>query len=130
MAWVHVVLGLALAQFAFFCGAVSRARTRYEVPAPACAGNEMFERYFRVQMNTLEQLTVFVPSLMLFAWYVNAYVAAGLGLVFVIGRFVYFSAYIQDPKRRSVGFGLSAIPNAALLVGSIIGAATAALHRY
>lgn len=33
---------------------VGRARGRYGVKAPAVSGHEMFERAFRVQMNTLE----------------------------------------------------------------------------
>ena len=67
MLYVEIVLALALLQFIFFGMAVGRARGLYKCPAPATTGNEMFERYFRVQMNTLEQLVVFVPAIVLFA---------------------------------------------------------------
>ena len=105
--------------------AVARARATYKVAAPATTGHEVFERYFRVQMNTLEQLVVFGPSIMLFAWYVNPYIAAALGLLFVIGRALYFRGYVRSVEGRHNGFLLSAIPNVTLLVGGLIGSARA-----
>ena len=69
MAYVHLVIVLALLEFMLFGLAVGSARARYKVPAPATAGHEVFERYFRVQMNTLEQLVVFLPSIWLFGHY-------------------------------------------------------------
>jgi glutathione S-transferase len=130
MALLHLVLVLALLEFFAFALLVARARERYHVPAPAVSGNEVFERYFRVQMNTLEQLTIFVPALFLFGWYLNAYVAAALGLLFVIGRAVYFRGYVRAPAARHFGFLLSAIPNLALLLGGGIGALRALVTRF
>jgi glutathione S-transferase len=121
MAYVHVVMMLALVEFLIFGWAVGQARGRYNVPAPATAGHEVFERYYRVQMNTLEQLIVFLPAMQLFGRYVNAYVAATLGVLFVIGRALYFRGYVQSPERRHFGFGLSAIPNMVLLIGALLG---------
>jgi glutathione S-transferase len=122
MPLVHLVIALALVEFFLFAVAVARARARYNILAPATTGNEVFERYFRVQMNTLEQLIIFVPSVLLFARYVNVYVAAALGVVFLIGRAVYFQGYVKAPQARHIGFVLSAVPNLALLIGAIIGA--------
>ena len=117
------MIALGLIEFFVFLMAVGRARGTYQLPAPATSGNEMFERYFRVQMNTIEQLVIFLPSILLFARYVHPLIAAALGLVFVIGRWVYFRSYVKDPRKRcSMGFGLSVIPNLALLVGGLIGA--------
>jgi len=62
MAYVHLVIGLALLEFVLFGYGVARARILYKVPAPAMSGHEVFDRYFRAQMNTLEQLVVFLPS--------------------------------------------------------------------
>ena len=129
MPFVHLVIALALVEFLLFGAAVSRARARYGIPAPATTGNEAFERYFRVQMNTLEQLIVFVPSALLFARYVNAYLAAALGVVFLIGRAVYFQGYVRSPQGRHIGFLLSVIPNVALLIGALIGAIVALSAR-
>ena len=121
MNWVHLVIALALLQFFFFCMAVGRARGTYKVAAPATTGNEVFERYFRVQMNTLELLVVMVPSMVLFAAYLSPCWAAGLGAVYLIGRIMYFRAYVKSPGSRSWGYGVSATPVLALLVGAIIG---------
>jgi uncharacterized membrane protein YecN with MAPEG domain len=125
MPLIHLVIGLALVEFFLFGWAVGKARVRYNVPAPATSGNEAFERYFRVQMNTLEQLIIFVPAVLLFGRYVNAYVAAALGVIFIIGRAVYFQGYVKAPAGRHIGFLLTAIPNVALLIGGIIGASNA-----
>jgi glutathione S-transferase len=129
MPLVHLVIGLALVEFFLFGVAVSRARARYQIPAPATTGNEVFERYFRVQMNTLEQLVIFVPSVLLFARYVNVYGAAALGVVFLIGRALYFQGYVKAPQARHIGFILSVAPNLALLIGAIIGAIVALSAR-
>jgi glutathione S-transferase len=128
MPYVNIVICLALVEFLYFGMAVGKARARYKVPAPAVTGNEIFERYFRVQMNTLEQLVVFIPSIWLFGQYLSPYVAAGLGVVFLIGRLAYLAGYVKDPKKREVGFGLSFAPTVILLGGAIFGAVRAALH--
>lgn len=128
MPYVHIVVCLALAEFLYFAIAVAGARGRYKVAAPAVTGNEIFERYFRVQMNTLEQLIVFVPAIILFAQYLSPHIAAALGAVFLIGRLVYFFTYVKDPKKRELGYVLSFLPTVILLGGAIFGAARAALH--
>ena len=129
MPYVHIVIVLALVEFFYFGLEVGKARGRYNVPAPAMTGNEMFERYFRVHMNTLELLVMFIPSVLLFGHYLNPYLAAGLGAVFLIGRLVYLFAYVKDPKKREVGFALSMVPILILMLGAIVGAARAAWYR-
>ena len=105
MALVYVVMMLAVIEYFAFGMAVGMARGRYKIPAPAVSGNPDFERYYRVQMNTLEQMMVFLPSLWTFATFVSANWAAGLGLVFVIGRLVYFIGYTKAANKRGIGFG-------------------------
>ncbi|MDE2451937.1 MAG: MAPEG family protein [Gammaproteobacteria bacterium] len=129
MAFVNLIVALALLQFLAFATAVGVARVKYKVPAPATTGNEAFERYFRVQMNTLELLILFVPAIWMFGFYVSANVAAGLGAVYIIGRGIYFFSYVKDPKKRELGFTLSAGPVAALVIGALIGAARAVIHQ-
>jgi len=128
MPYVHIVIVLALVEFFGFSLAVGKARGRYNISAPATTGNEMFERYFRVHMNTLELLVMFIPSILLFGHYFNPYVAAGLGAVFLIGRLVYLFAYVKDPKKRSGGYALSMLPIMVLMLGAIIGATRALWH--
>jgi glutathione S-transferase len=121
MAWVELVTVLALLQFLYFAILVGRARGRLGIKAPAVAGNEVFERYVRVQMNTLELLILLLPSL----WIATAYVAARwvalLGAVYLIGRFIYQRAYVAEPSRRSLGFSLSALPILVLLAIDLVG---------
>jgi glutathione S-transferase len=106
---------------------VGNARTTYKVAAPATTGNEIFERYFRVQMNTLELLVMFVPSILLFAQFFSGYLAAALGTVYLIGRHIYFTNYVKDPRSRGIGYGLSAVPIMILVAGTIVGAIRAAV---
>ena len=127
MPYVHLVIVLALLEFLLFGYAVGRARTLYKVSAPAMSGHEVFDRYFRAHMNTLEQLVVFLPSIWLFAHYINAWAAVALGLLLIVGRALYFRGYVQAAESRHAGFVLSAIPNVTLLVGALIGVTRAAL---
>jgi uncharacterized MAPEG superfamily protein len=120
MAYVLLVIVLALLQFVLFGIAVGRARGKYGVHAPAITGNEQFERYFRVQANTLEQLVVFIPAIWLFAQFVDPHWAAGLGGVYLVGRVLYFRSYVKDPKSRGIGFALTALPSLVMLVGVLI----------
>jgi uncharacterized membrane protein YecN with MAPEG domain len=120
MPYVAIVTVVALLQFFWFGWQVGVARAKYNIAAPAVSGNEMFERVFRVHMNTLEQLVVFLPALWIFASFISPIWAAVLGAVFIIGRAVYARAYVKDPKSRSPGFAMTAIPLLLLLLGIVI----------
>lgn len=124
---VAVVIVLALLEYVVFGLLVGWARGKYGVKAPAVAGHEMFERYFRVHQNTLELLVVFVPAIWLFGRYVDATWAALLGLVYVVARVIYLLGYVADPAKREVGFTLSFLPLVVLLVGALWGAGRALL---
>lgn len=128
MVLVNLIVALALLQFLAFAAAVARARGKYKVAAPATTGNEIFERYYRVQMNTLELLVVLVPAMWMFGFYVNADAAAGLGALYIVGRIIYFFAYVAEPRKRELGFVLSAGPVFVLVIGSIVGAALGLAH--
>jgi glutathione S-transferase len=122
MTYVVIVVALALVQFLAFGSAVGWARGKYQVAAPATTGNEIFERYFRVQMNTLEQLVVFLPAIWMFATQVSVSWAAGLGAVYLAGRLIYFFSYTRDPKSRGLGFALSSLPLIVMVLGVLIAA--------
>ncbi len=127
MEWVAIVAALALLEYLVFVFRAGRARGIHGVPAPATSGHPDFERNLRVQENTVEQLVIFLPALFLFARFVSESVAAGLGLVFVVGRALYARAYVTDPARRGPGFLLTLLPNAVLTLGALVGAALALL---
>ena len=122
MNYVHIIALLAVLQFFVFGVLVGRARVRYGVKAPAVTGNELFERVFRVQMNTLEQLVGFLPALLIASQYGPQAIVAGLGLVWLIGRLIYRHSYIADPGKRQVGFLLTVIPTVVLLGVGLVGA--------
>lgn len=125
MPFVAIVTVLALLQFFWLSVQVARARGRYGVAAPATTGHEVFERHFRVQMNTLEQLMLFLPALWLFASYISPLWAAALGMVFILGRAIYAISYVRDPKSRALGFALTAFPIFVMLIGILIWAVRA-----
>ncbi|MGD8975991.1 MAG: MAPEG family protein [Gammaproteobacteria bacterium] len=118
---VALVTALALIQFLWFAILVGRARMRTGVKAPATSGDPVFERYYRVHQNTMEQLILFLPALWIFAYYISATAAAVLGLVFIAGRFVFFRGYVREPSLRRTGFLMGMLPLLVLLAGSLIG---------
>ncbi|MBL8543572.1 MAG: MAPEG family protein [Hyphomonadaceae bacterium] len=118
--WTALVTLIALIVYFIMAAAVGRARVKYNVPAPATAGDPVFERYFRVHMNTLEWLPIFLPSLWLFAAYRGDQLAAAIGGVWIVGRLLYMALYVRDPKLRSAGFGLQALAALWLLVGALV----------
>jgi glutathione S-transferase len=122
MAYVDIVTALAVLQFFVFGFKVGGARGRFGVKAPAIAGNEIFERHFRVQQNTLELLIALLPGLYLFSRYWSPPTAAALGVIYLIGRQVYAASYVKEPSKRSAGFGMSFLPTAILVVGGLAGA--------
>jgi glutathione S-transferase len=122
MAWVTIVAMLALLEYFYFSIQVGQARGKFGVKAPATTGNEQFERYHRVHQNTMEQLVMFLPSLFTFATLVSQTWAAVLGVVFIIGRAVYFNLYINNPDKRGPGVIISLLATATLIFGSLIGA--------
>jgi glutathione S-transferase len=122
MAYVDIVTALAVLQFFVFAFKVGGARGRYGVKAPAITGNEIFERHFRVQQNTLELLIALVPGLYLFSRYWSPPIAAALGVIYLIGREVYAAGYVKEPAKRGAGYGLSFLPAVILVVGGLAGA--------
>jgi uncharacterized membrane protein YecN with MAPEG domain len=100
---------------------VGRARAKYKVPVPQTSGDPDFERVFRVQQNTLEQLILFLPSLWLFSLFVSPNWGAGIGAFWIIGRILYAWGYYQAAEKRSIGFGINSLSILVLLVGSLVG---------
>jgi uncharacterized membrane protein YecN with MAPEG domain len=123
MALVAIVAALALIEYMVFMIQCGQARGRFGVAAPAQSGHPLFERYFRVQQNTVEQLVVFLPALLGFALFVSTAWAAAFGVVFIVGRALYARGYVLDPAKRGPGFLLTIASNSVLVLGTLIGAA-------
>ncbi len=122
MAYVTVIVSLALIQYLYFGVAVGRARGRHGVSAPATSGDETFERFHRAHQNTLEQLVVFVPSCYAAGYFANALAAVALGVVFLGARAYYFRSYIADPQSRGAGMIGTMVVNVVLLGMAMVGA--------
>ncbi len=122
MHYVELVALLAVAQYLFFGAMVGRARGRYGVKAPAVSGHEGFERAYRVQMNTLELLVALLPALFVAARFWPAAWVAGIGAVYLVGRFIYWRAYMSAPSSRGLGFVLSMLPVTLLVLMGLAGA--------
>jgi uncharacterized MAPEG superfamily protein len=101
---------------------VGKARGRYGINAPATTGNDVFERTFRVQQNTMEVLIIFVPGIYLFSRYLSPVAAASLGAIYLAGRELYASNYVKDPAKRGAGHAISFLPAVILLLGGLSGA--------
>ncbi len=120
-AFPALVSALALLLYVAVCLNAGRLRARFEIKAPAVTGAPEFERAFRIQQNTLEQLVWFIPALWLFALYVSSAWAGIVGLVWIAGRGYYAVSYYRDPETRGPGFMIGFVSAAVLLVGALIG---------
>ncbi len=122
MTYVDIVTGLAVLQYLVFGFKAGAARERYGIRAPAVTGHEIFERRFRVQQNTLEQLIALLPGLYLFGRYLDPRWGAAIGGLYLLGRELYSAAYVRDPAKRGPGFGLSFLAVTVLVLGGLTGA--------
>jgi glutathione S-transferase len=114
-----LVTCLTIAFYVFASMRVSRARRAYGVKLPATTGNPDFERVYRVHMNTLEWLPIFLPSLWLFAIYIGDASAATLGLIWIVGRILYMTGYSKAAASRGPGFAVQALATGVLLFGAL-----------
>jgi|JI7StandDraft_1071085.scaffolds.fasta_scaffold215022_2 glutathione S-transferase len=117
---VDAVAMLAVIQYLVFGSLVGKARGTYGVKAPAVTGHEQFERVYRVQMNTLELLVALIPALYAAAHYWPGLYVAAAGAVYLVGRVVYWRAYVTEPRSRGLGFMLSIGPIFTLAVCALV----------
>jgi glutathione S-transferase len=123
-----LVTCLAIAFYFFTSIKVGKARATFDVKAPAISGNPDFERVFRVQMNTLEWMPIFLPSLWLFAIYISDAIAAALGVVWIIGRILYMIGYSEAAAKRGRGFAIQGGAAMLLWLGALGAIAWRLIH--
>lgn len=121
-----IVTALALLVYTWVSLKVGGARGKYGVKAPSIDGPPEFQRVFRVQQNTLEQLALFLPSLWMFSAAWGDVIGAIIGVFWPVGRVVYALTYYQAAEKRGMGFGLTFLPAMVLLLGGLAGAVMAA----
>jgi len=109
---------------------VGRARVKYNVLAPRTDGPEEFQRYFRVQMNTLEQIVLFLPLLWLASVTVHDGLAAAIGLFWPVGRTIYARSYYRNPAKRGPGFIVGVATDMALMLITLYGVGLALFSSF
>jgi glutathione S-transferase len=119
---------VAILLYAMTLANVAFARVKYKIAAPAVTGNDDFERVFRVQMNTLEQLVAFLPALWLFALYVSPAWSSVIGAVWIVGRVLYSIGYTRAARKRARGFEVGSAALAVLWIGALWGVVAALLR--
>jgi glutathione S-transferase len=130
MHYVELIAIFAVLQYVFFIERTGRARMKSGLKAPAIFGDESFERMYRVQMNTLELLVAFLPALFLTGKYWPPYLAVGLGVVYLAGRFIYWRMYLREPLKRGVGYMMSMFPTLILLFLAFVGVARSPIQSW
>lgn len=121
MKYTALVTVVALAFTFVLSGRVGALRAKLGVSAPAMSGEPTFDRAFRVHMNTVEQLVLFVPVLWLATAVLGDVIAAGIGSVWIIGRAIYANAYAKDAAGRGPGMLLTMAATAVLTLATLWG---------
>ena len=119
MEYAPIIVMRALLEYIWFTVRVGASRGKYEVKAPNCTGDDTFERLFRVQQNTLEQLIIFIPGIFAFAHFVSVKWSWLPGGLFIVGRFMYSSEYINKPDSRVPGMSMTLLANAICVIGAL-----------
>src|SRR5438270_8216081 len=119
--YTALVTLLAIAFYFFVSTRVAAAHAKFGVKLPATTGNPDFERVYRVQMNTLEWMPTFLVPLWLCALYLSDIGAAAVGLVWIVGRALYFTGYSKATEKRLPGFFIQVVACVLLFIGAVVG---------
>ena len=123
MALAYLAILFMLLEYILFMTLVGYARGWYKIAAPATTGHPDFERYFRVQQNTLEQLIVVIPALWIMADTLSPLWAALFGFSFIVARAYYAWGYYKSAGGRHWGFVACSWASGGLMIGAGIGVA-------
>ena len=119
--YTALVTLLAVVFYVFLGTRVAVAHGKFRVKLPAVTGHPDFERIHRIHMNTLEWMPIFLPTLWLCAVYLSDLAAAGLGLVWIGGRVLYYVGYRKAVEKRLPGFLIQVVACLVLLIGALAG---------
>jgi len=120
LVWTALVILLALVVYLGTMVHCARMRARHRIMAPATVGHPDFERAYRIQQNTLEQLVPFVPAVWLFSTLVNPLLGAALGAIWLLGRVLYAVSYARSPEKRGPGFIIAFVILIVLVIGALV----------
>jgi uncharacterized membrane protein YecN with MAPEG domain len=111
----------ALALTFAFSGKVGAMRRRFGIEAPSMVGQIEFEKANRIHYNTIEQLVLFVPLLWLGSGVIGDLWAAGLGVIWIVGRLLYAWGYQQAADKRGPGMGITMLASFGLFLSVLWG---------
>ena len=80
---------------------VGLSRAKYKIEAPKMFGHPKFDRAFRVQLNTLEWMAIFLPLMWIAGLLVNAVYASFIGILWILSRIYYAHNYYKAAKLRT-----------------------------
>lgn len=122
MAKLTALVTIAAILYTFVLGGrVGALRGKTGVAAPATTGDPIFERAFRVHMNTTEQLVVFLPVLWLSVQVIGDAWTGLIGVVWLAGRVLYTSSYMKDPTKRGPGMLITLTATLVLIIVTLVG---------
>jgi glutathione S-transferase len=120
---IAIILLLAVAFTALAMVRSAAARAKHKIMAPATTGHPEFERAFRVHLNTVESMVLFVPLLWAASTLYNPMFAFWAGVVWLVGRVLYMFGYMAEPEKRGPGAIITLLSLAALFVLAVLGLA-------
>ncbi|XP_074085370.1 microsomal glutathione S-transferase 2 [Macrotis lagotis] len=121
---------LSICQQLYFAGQVGLARKKYKIIPPAITGSPAFERVFRAQQNCVEFYPIFLVTFWMSGWFFNQGIAAFLGLTYMYARHKYFFGYSESAQKRIIGFRMSLVALALLVIQAIVGIVNNLLDEY
>ena len=122
MAKLTALVTVAAILYTFMLGArVGALRGKTGVAAPATTGDPIFERAFRVHMNTTEQLVVFLPVLWLSVQVIGDAWTGLLGVLWLSGRIIYTTTYMKNPAARAPGMMITITATMLLVIVTLVG---------
>ena len=127
--WTAIIT-LLIGFFYFYTAfRVGNLRGKHGIKAPATSGHPQFERAYRVQLNTLEQMGIFLPFLWVAAFYPIgwAWLAPLIGFVWLIGRILYLRGYMTDPNKRITGAMMGGVTSLIMFIIAATGVVQACL---
>ncbi len=120
-AYYYPAIVTLLVALVYFSMALTVARThqRTGILAPTMTGDPVLERTCRAHINMLEWMPIALPSMWLLAIYWSPAVAALLGLVWIVGRIIYFIGYVSEATKRFPGFFIQSTAAFVMLFGAL-----------
>ncbi len=115
------IILIVLLQFCF-AFLVGKARGRSGISAPAMSGDAGLERALRVQGNTIEQVVMFLPALLIAMPLLGDIYSAILAAIWIVGRVLFANGYMREPKTRGPGFLITVLALAVTVICAIVGA--------